>query len=147
VTLFGDSSALVKLYVPESGHEAIRRAAEPFVISNLARVEVPAAFWRKHHVGQLDRDDAALLSAAFEFDFLGDDQEAPRFAVVKVDDVILDDAVRLLPIHGLRAYDAVQLASALAAQRAVPGCDTVATFDRSLSRAAARQGLATLPGR
>jgi hypothetical protein len=145
LTVFADSSALVKLYVPEPGYEAMEAAREPFVISHLARVEVPAAFWRKHRIGELSGDDAALLSAAFEYDVLGDDETDPRFTVLAVDEDVLTTAFRLLPAHGLRACDAVQLASALTAQGAAPACDTLAAFDGDLRRAAIAEGLVVLP--
>ena len=145
MSVFADSSALVKLYVPEAGHQVVRQATEPFVVSHLARVEVPAALWRKSRSGELAADDAHLLATAFAFDLSGDDDSEARYVVVGVDDGVLSDAVRLLPLHGLRAYDAVQLASALAAQTADKQCDTIAAFDTDLRRAAAAEGLALLP--
>jgi hypothetical protein len=42
----------------------------------------------------------------------------------------------------VRAYDAVQLASALAARAANPGCREFACFDEGLRAAAAREGFA-----
>lgn len=47
--------------------------------------------------------------------------------------------------HRLRAYDAVQLASALAASSALDDQLTFVVFDRSLSEAATREGLSVLP--
>ncbi len=47
--------------------------------------------------------------------------------------------------YGLRAYDAVQLASAEAARAADPGCDSFACFDASLRDAAAGAGFALYP--
>ena len=45
MTVFADSSALVKLYADEPGHEPVR-ALSRLVVSQLARVEVPSAIWR-----------------------------------------------------------------------------------------------------
>ena len=144
MTAFADSSALVKLYVPEADHQVVR-GAEPFVVSHLARVEVTAALWRKHRMGEVGRNEASLLATAFDFDFLGDDRSAPRFAIVGVDEDVIANAVRLLAPHNLRAYDAVQLASALVARRAVPDCETLVAFDDGLRHAALAEGLAVLP--
>lgn len=146
MTAFADSSALVKLYVPEAGHRVVHDA-EPLVVSQLARVEVFAAFWRKHRIGEIDGDDAAALAGAFEADLAGDDETSPRFAVVALTDEVTTAAVALVHRHDLRAYDAVQLATALAAGDAVPECDTVIAFDERLRRAAAVEGLAVLPRR
>jgi predicted nucleic acid-binding protein len=47
--------------------------------------------------------------------------------------------------HALRAYDAVQLASALAVRELDPRCSHFACFDTELRRAASRAGLVLLP--
>ena len=146
MNVFADSSALVKLYVPESGHAAIRAMAKPLVISSLARVEVPAALWGKSRTGELSAADAAVLVSAFEFDFHGDKVEESIFAVVAVDEAIVVSAARHAARHGLRAYDAVQLASAVAARDADPSVDTFAVFDKKLRDAAAVEGFAVLHG-
>ena len=140
MSVFGDSSALVKLYVPELGHEAVRAGVGPFVISALARVEVPAALWGKSRTGELSASDAALLVSAFEFDYHGDDQADSIFAVVAVDELIAVAAARHAARHGLRAYDAVQLACAIAARGADHSVDTFAVFDLKLRDAAVAEG-------
>lgn len=111
----------------------------------LARVEVPAALWRKHRLGELRADDARLLVADFEADYFGADDEPPRFAAVAATAGILDEAARLCAAHGLRAYDAVQLSSALAARRADESCTAFAVFDRALRGAAAAEGFDLVP--
>lgn len=58
---------------------------------------------------------------------------------------VLEAAARLCAVHGLRAYDAVQLASALAVRDAVPECRTFAAFDRQLRAAAAAEGFTPAP--
>ncbi len=144
MSAFADSSALVKLYADEAGHEPVR-ALHVLVVSALARVEVPAAIWRKQRLGELDAADTALLVAAFEADYLGTDDEPPRFAVVIPDAPVLDAAARLAGVHGLRAYDAVQLATALAVVAVEPDCRTFAAFDRQLRTAAAAERLVPFP--
>lgn len=139
-----DSSALVKLYSDEPGHEHVRGLAS-VAVAQLARVEVPAALWRKQRLGELSADDTGLLAADFEADYFGADSEPPRFAAVATTAGILDDAARLCASHGLRAYDAVQLSSALAVRRADESCTAFAVFDRSLRRAAAAEGFDLVP--
>lgn len=144
MTAFADSSALVKLYADEPGHEPVR-ALSHLVVSHLARVEVPSAIWRKQRLGELDPGAARLLTAAFEADWSGTEEEPPRFSVVTATVPVLDGAARLCAVHGLRAYDAVQLASALAVRDAVPECQTFAAFDRQLRAAAAAEGFTLVP--
>ena len=142
--MFADSSALVKLYADEDGDETVR-ALDGIVVSGIALVEVPAALWRKERTGGLDPGDAGLLSWDFAVDFAGTRQEEPRFSVMSVTEVLFEDAARLVAVRGLRAYDAVQLATALAAREADPDCASFACFDTALRAAAAAHGFALVP--
>jgi uncharacterized protein len=144
VSTFADSSALVKLYADETGHEHVRGLVS-LAVAQLARVEVPAALWRKQRMGELSANDARVLTADFEADYFGADSEPPRFAAVAAAGRILDEAAGLCASHGLQAYDAVQLSSALAARRADVGCTALAAFDRSLRTAAAAEGFELVP--
>lgn len=69
--MFADSSALVKLYADEIGHEAIRAIRTRLIVSQLARVEVPSAISRKQRMRHPPTEDAALLVSEFEFDLFG----------------------------------------------------------------------------
>lgn len=76
--------------------------------------------------------DAAILVVAFEADYHGGAEDQPRFGVVATTATVLKAAARLVGVHSLRAYDAVQLASAKAAVEAIPDCRTVTAFDSAL---------------
>lgn len=115
------------------------------VVSQLARVEVPSAPWRKQRLGEPDADAARLLTSAFEADWSGTEEEPPRSSVVTPTVAVLDGAARLRAVHGVRPYDAVQLACASAARDAVPECQTFAAFDRPLRGAAAAEGFSLVP--
>lgn len=141
-----DSSALVKLYSDESGHRVVRRLAA-MVVSQVARVEVPAALWRKQRTGQLSAAEVQVLVADFESDWFGTPDEQSRFAVVALVPGVLEDAARLTGTHGLRALDAIQLASGRAARAAAPSCGTFAALDERLRAAAAAEGFALVPAR
>jgi hypothetical protein len=134
----------VKLYADEPGHGRIR-ALDVMVVSTLARVEVPATLWRKARIGELDDEAAGGLVSAFEHDYHGDREVRPRFAIVAANVRVLAAAAREAAHHGLRAYDAVQLASALAAHDADANCDKFACFDTGLRRAATRAGFGLVP--
>lgn len=146
MSAFADSSALVKLYADEPGRREVRRLSV-LVVSVLARVEVPAAITRKHRTGEVSGEEAAVLIADFEADYYGTDAEPCRFAAVQVDDVLLAGAARLCAVHGLRAYDAVQLAAAVAAREADAGCTSFAAFDAELRAAASLEGFELVPER
>jgi predicted nucleic acid-binding protein len=58
---------------------------------------------------------------------------------------VLIAAAREAARHGLPAYDAVQLASALAVREIDPRCSHFACFDTDLRRAASRKGFTLVP--
>jgi uncharacterized protein len=123
----------------------MRSLNAPIVVSVLARVEAPAAIWRKQRCGELDRKDAIILARAFGADYAGTPDAPARFLAVRATDQILERASRLTRESGLRAYDAVQLASAIAARDLDGRCATLATFDKDLAVAAVCEGFGTLP--
>lgn len=134
----------MKLYADEDGYELVRSLGL-IVASVLARVEVPAALWRKHRTGEMTTAGVATLASGFESDWFGSANAPARFQLVGVDTALLGSAAGHVATRGLRAYDAVQLASAEAARDADPGCDTFACFDSSLRAAAAKSGFAVYP--
>ncbi len=111
----------------------------------LARVEVAAAIWRKVRMGEVDAGDGAILTQAFEADWTSRDAARRPFIVIALRIPLLDHAAGLAATQGLRAFDAIQLASALAAREADPGCDAFACFDAGLRRAAAAESFVLLP--
>jgi predicted nucleic acid-binding protein len=130
--------------VPEDGYEPVRSLPGPLLVSTLARVEVAAALWRKHRTGEVELDDVLLLNRAFAADYAGAPEEPPRFQPVEVTDRIIERAAELTGAHGLRAYDAVQLACALATRAVDENCTMLASFDRELTRAAVAEGFEVL---
>jgi predicted nucleic acid-binding protein len=93
----------------------------------------------------LEDSAAGILVSAFEFDFHGDPGSSSRFAIVHLTEPVLVTAAQEAARHALRAYDAVQLASALAVREVDPRCERFACFDAELQRAASRAGFALLP--
>lgn len=138
MTAFADSSAVVKIYADEPQADVVR-SHRTLVVSALARVEVVAALARKERSGQLSAQDAGVLIDAFAADWHDD---ASRFVPVVVGEPVLEQATWLSRRHGLRAYDAMQLACALSARAAGVDVDRFLCFDAELSRAATREGLA-----
>ena len=92
------------------------------------------------------RAEAALAGQPqwFQWEFRREDGE-PVVTLVHMEAVRLDAAVRLLASHALRAFDAMQLASACSVRDADPGCAAFACADRGLRAAAEAEGFEVLP--
>jgi uncharacterized protein len=133
-----DTSALVKLYLSEDGSEramTLFAAAEVAIANALAFVEVRAALAAAVRAGRLEA--AASKTAKADLQTLRE-----TFAVIDPGGV-LDAAADAAERYGLRAYDAVHLATALA----VAADDLVfVCWDADLSAAASRAGLAVAGG-
>jgi predicted nucleic acid-binding protein len=144
LTAFFDASALVKLYVQEPGTEIVRSVEEPPMISELTRVELPSALWRKHRIGQLSAHAASRLTAEFEADYYSEGG-GTRLAVMRISDRTMATAANLLARADLRAADAIQLASAVVAREVGREVTAFAAFDSRLRDAAAIEGFTLIP--
>jgi uncharacterized protein len=136
-----DASALVKLYVSEPGTDEIRRLVEGALgvgTVTITRAEVAAALAKAARLGALPRGEAQAAGNLFR-------KEWKDLSRLPVTEPLLDRAAELAWEHGLRGYDAVQLAAALSWQEALEAPVTLATFDRDLWAASARLGLLAYP--
>lgn len=136
-----DASALVKRYVIEPGSRetiALTADAEITATSIISRAEVAAALGKAARLGLVTHDAARNAQRSFASDW-------PDLARVPVTEALVERADALAWEHGLRSYDAVQLASALSWQESVGQEIVVATFDRQLWEAATRTGLKPWP--
>ena len=143
---FLDTSALVKRYVPELGSNWIQSITVPaagnfLAISQITWVEVCSAFSRRQREGSLSGDEVDQLMGYFRTDF--DNQ----YEVLEVDRTLIETAGALVMQNPLRAYDSVQLASALRVQSTLVSVpDTQLVFvsaDNRLLNIAHSEGLAT----
>lgn len=143
IALYLDSSAMVKLYVPESGSIQTRTAvdrADWCATSSLARVEVLGAVARAVRGARLATADAALIrQQALE------DLEA--MTAVHVTEELVHQAATLAQRHYLRAYDAVHLASALFLASQVDHEVRFLAFDQNLQSAAHHERLTVVDGK
>ena len=140
MTLYLDTSALVKLYILEEGTEAVRIAVEGtglVVTSAIAYVEARAAFARLRREGALSAGHHRRTTRDLDTDW-------PRYLTIEVVTPIIREAARLAEAHRLRAYDAVHLASAAAAHRRLAGAVVFATWVGPLENAAKREGFRAL---
>lgn len=115
---------------------AARILGEPLATSRITYVEAFAALAAAARIGRID--DAELARAVETLDRLWSDMGR-----VLVTDALIRNAAALALKHGLRGYDAVQLASAISTAAREP--TTLATWDRDLSRAATVEGLSVFP--
>lgn len=104
-----ETSALVKLYVREAGTERLllladRSARNRFGILSLSQVEFRSAIRRRERSGEIAAQIATQLLEAFRR------HSETRFITQAVTDLVLDTALTVVDRHGLRAFDAMQLA-------------------------------------
>lgn len=147
MTVFADTSALVKVYADEEHSELVRRiwSEEAVAASILTWVELASALWAKQRGRHLDAGTAQRLVEAVEIHFFGTTATDPAVAVVGLEVETLGVSVELAGRHGLRAGDAIQLACAEAALASDPELTDFLCFDRDLRVAAAREGFSLLP--
>ncbi|NEQ28188.1 MAG: type II toxin-antitoxin system VapC family toxin [Microcoleus sp. SIO2G3] len=125
---FIDSSALVKQYVPEIGSAWIQQIVSAnsgnlIIIARITWVEVLSALARRQREGSLNTTDVHLIIQRFRFDL------NTHYQVVELDQVLTESAGQLINQYPLRAYDAIQLASALRIQPIfAPSTATSLTF-------------------
>jgi hypothetical protein len=132
VTLYTDSSALIKRYVAEEDSDAaesVLLSDAEWVTGRHTFVEVRLAIHRR--LGEIERSTA---SAAFERDW-------ERTFVVALDDAVCRRAAELGITTGARSLDALHLA---AAERAGGRSLPIVTFDVRLGHAARSLGFGVI---
>jgi len=133
VTLYLDTSSLVKLYVAEPGSDAVRKLVDAAAIvatSTLAYPETRAALARRRRERKLDA--AGFTSAKKTFE-----AEWPTYLTVEVTSLLCHQAGEFAERYRLRAYDSVHLAAfAEVAREAGVGEARFSSFDGALNRAA-----------
>ena len=146
-----DTSALVKLYIPETGSEwvdSIFREMNPpgFPVNQLAFakigiVEVAAAIARRSRMGEIN----AHMRLMFYKKFL--DDSSKRYRLLDITKAMIYLAASLTQRLSLRGYDAVHLAAALTLnQHLLALKSTPLTFisaDEDLCHAARSEGLSS----
>ena len=133
MTLYLDTSSLVKLYVAEPDSDAVRMLVEQATVvatSGIAYPETRAAFTRRRRERALSPTAYRTATRAFEDDW-------SRYLAVDVSAAICREAGNLAERHRLRGYDSVHLASYLEIARRAGVAETqFSSFDDRLNRAA-----------
>jgi uncharacterized protein len=133
VTLYLDTSGLVKLYIAEPDSDAVRRLVNQATVvatSGIAYPETRAALARR-------RRERALTPAAFTRATRAFEDDWSRYLAVDVSASICREAGRLAERYRLSGYDSVHLASFLEVVRRAGAAETrFSSFDERLNRAA-----------
>jgi len=133
VTLYLDTSSLVKLYVTESGSEVVRQLvgdSSVVATSVVAYAETRAALARLRREGMLTA--AKLKSAKREFD-----EQWPTYLRLEATDSLCRAAGELVEKYSLRGFDSIHLASFAEVSRRAGTDDTrFSSFDGRLNQAA-----------
>jgi uncharacterized protein len=143
---FFDSSALIKRYVNEKGSTRIReitasQAGNIVVLSRITWVEILSALARLQRESKIDTADIATVIKTFKFELDN------YFKVVEAGRTIIEKAGEYVQKHPLRAYDSVQLASAMSIYpfflHVNPKIFTFVSADDRLLNTAQKEGLPT----
>lgn len=141
---YGDSSALAKRYIREAGSGWMRALTDPaagnrIYTAHVTAVEIVAAVARRVRTGSMTAFDAASAISVIRRQF------RVRYRIIPLTDEILERAMNVAEHHGLRGYDAIQLACALAAQGelTISGAGSLRflSADSGLNAAAVAEGL------
>jgi len=143
---FLDASALVKRYTAETGTAWVTNLLDPsarhrLYVARITGAEVVAALTRRERGGHLSAADAAVAVSSFQHDYAG------RLRPVEITATLIVEAMAMARRHGLRGYDAVQMAAALTANRRRVALQlaplVLVTADADLLAAGSAEGLAT----
>jgi uncharacterized protein len=143
---YADSSVLVKRHVNEIGSDWVRSLTDPsaenlIITTRLSFVEVCSALNRRVRETSITALDYAQM-----IDDVTNLWES-QYEIIEFTTSVADRAKQLLEIHPLRAYDAVQLSSALLTQDALQIAGVTALIflaaDDRLLAAAHAEGMTT----
>lgn len=139
-----DTSALVKYYLNETGSDWVEQVidAQPpseILIAEVTGAEMIASITRRSRQGRVSLADTPIVIAVFKNHF------KRKFHTIVIRSSVVSEAMRLAETHGLRGYDSIQLACALAfnavmVTRGSPPLVFVSA-DTTLNLAAQQEGL------
>ena len=135
-----DTSDLVKLYVDESGSDAIKEIVHKATVistSKVAYAEARSAFVRKQ------RDDgfsAKVLRKIVE-DF---NREWESYFLIEVTDGLIRSAGDIAEKHLLRGFDSIHLASAINLKNKIGSEVYFSSNDEKLNQASEKEGIIVL---
>ena len=133
MTLYLDTSSLVKLYVAEPGSDAVRKLVDAATIvatSSIAYTETRAALARRRRERVLRPAPFASAKKTFE-------AEWPKYLTIEVTSALCRQAGEFAEHYRLRAFDGMHLAAFAEVAREAGLRETrFSSFDNALNRAA-----------
>lgn len=133
MTVYLDTSSLVKLYVTEAGTDVVHQLvgeADVVATSVVAYAETRAALARLRRAGALSASALTTAKRAFE-------EQWPAYLTLEATDAVCRSAGELAEKYSLRGFDSLHLASfAEVARRAGTDNTRFSSFDDHLNRAA-----------
>lgn len=139
VDAYLDTSATVKLFLDDEGdgHDVrlVIESAGIVITSRLTFVETAAALAAARRSGRISVDDHRLAMAGF-------DRAWAAMEVVEITDHVARDAAEVADTFGLRAGDAIQLASL---RRMASASTVLIAWDSRLRDAAIASGIVCYP--
>jgi predicted nucleic acid-binding protein len=139
-----DTSALVKRYAEEAGTAWVLETTNPnagqdIYIVRITAPEMIAALFRKIRTGEATQEVASRAAESFKNDFRS------QYQILDVNEDIVERAMTMAQRHGLRGYDAVQLAAAyelyVVHNETGSNLPTFISADNDLDQAAESEGL------
>lgn len=142
--LFFDSSALIKRYIPEPGTGWVRSQMRPgtaiILVAAITQVEVVSGVMRRKRDGHISQQTARALRVLVDLHL------SREYMVVGLNPSIIQQAEDALEKYALRAYDSIQLASAIESNTRLLAAGlaplTFISADNRLLTAAHSEGLA-----
>ena len=137
MTLYLDTSSLVKLYVEETESPHIAEmgdACNVAATSLYAYAETRAAYARRFREKSFSKKEHQLLVSAFEKDW-------KNYFIIRVQNTLVKSAGDLAEKHGLRGFDAIHLSSAVTLKNEIESPVYFSCFDERLLAASRAEGL------
>jgi predicted nucleic acid-binding protein len=131
MVVYLDTSSLVKLYVEEEDSPRIAdlvRSSRVTATSLIAYTEARAAFARRFRENAFTPDEYRHLISVFDKDW-------ENYLIVRVTRELVRLAGNLAEKHGLRAFDAIHLSSAMTLRAEISTPLTFSCSDRRLQQA------------
>jgi len=141
LTLYLDTSSLLKFHIEEEGSESLRRlmaSRQSFAMSRVAYPEARSGLAGAHRAGRLTEAEYRNAIRSLEIQWMG-------VLILDLSDKLSRWAGNLAERYLLRGFDAIHLASALAFQESIDEQVTFSAWDDRLLTAARAEGLTIAP--
>lgn len=137
--VYADTSVLVKCYLEEPGSARVREyleSAQLRMTSALTQLELVAAVEFAKRIRRINSPDYRTQIAAMQTDI-----NTGALSLLDMHPSILKRAIALIRLHQLKSPDAIQLATALDANKRYRDALSFLCADRTLLAAARKEGL------